>query len=77
MPSKNISIKKEIYHKLELFKKENESFSGVIDRLICKSLEDRDINKCFGLWKDLTNNEIIEIKSHNQNMRKKFAERFS
>ena len=61
MPSKKISIKEETYHRLELFKKENERFSGVIDRLISKSLEDRDITKCFGLWKDLTNDEMIEI----------------
>lgn len=58
MASKNISITEEVYNKLIKIKRENESFSELILRLI-KS-QKQDIMKSFGKW-DLSNKEKKEI----------------
>ena len=45
MGSLNISIKKSIYEKLVQLKKEGESFSDLLERLMGQ----KDITRCFGL----------------------------
>ena len=49
MASKNISITNEIYLKLKRIKHPNESFSGVISRLLDKN---RNPFNFIGIWED-------------------------
>ena len=46
MSSVNISIREDVYEKLKRLKKEDESFSDVIEHLT----ENKDITRCFGLF---------------------------
>ncbi len=77
MVSKNISIRKVLYDRLELHKKPGESFSDVIERLLDKQKDERDIMKCFGLWSNIPENLIAEMREHNKEMRQAFTERFT
>lgn len=62
MVSKQISIRKEIYDRLKSQKKENESFSDVIKRLLDNQSNFEEIKSCFGLSKDLPDEIIDEFK---------------
>lgn len=55
MESKNISIRKDIYKKLKNLKKQNESISDVIERLINEGSKGTGFRlmKYFGAWEDL------------------------
>lgn len=50
MASKNISIKEEVYNLLKDARREDESFSDVIERLIKK--DKKDLSEYFGALKD-------------------------
>ncbi|MGV9200437.1 MAG: antitoxin VapB family protein [Promethearchaeia archaeon] len=58
MTSKNISIKENVYNKLLKIKRENESFSDLLSRLL-KS-QKNSLEKSFGAW-DLSETEKKEI----------------
>ena len=57
MPSKNISITADIYAKLKQIKRPNESFSGVIGRILDKP---RDIFEFIGIWEDWNEFDTFE-----------------
>ncbi|MHA1719524.1 MAG: antitoxin VapB family protein [Promethearchaeota archaeon] len=57
MASKNISITEEIYSKLKRLKRPNESFSGVIGRLLKKQKNPFDF---IGIWEDWDNFDLFE-----------------
>ncbi len=58
MTSKNISITKDVYDKLKMIKRENESFSELFLRLL--SVQRISLEKSFGAW-NLTEKEKKEI----------------
>ena len=65
MATKTISILDDVYHKLLKLKREDESFSEELDRL----LEARgNISDCAGLWNWMKENEAIDIE---ENIRKR------
>ena len=75
MTSKIISIREEIYKKLKNLKRPNESFSGVIDRLISK--QKKDPLKHFGIGKDLPKDVIddfekVIFESRKEDLKKAF-----
>ena len=60
MGSLNISITENIYTRLKGLKKEEESFSEVLGRL----MDEKDISKCYGLLKDYTSDlKIIRAEA--------------
>jgi predicted CopG family antitoxin len=75
--SKNISIKKETYNKLQNLKKESESFTDVIEQLLGDSKNiGNDLDRFFGIWKEdpiLTMEMIQSNRAElNQQLRKRF-----
>lgn len=52
MPSTQISIKREIYKRLKREKREGESFSDVIERILPDSSNVDDILSCVGIAKE-------------------------
>ncbi|TFF97479.1 MAG: antitoxin [Promethearchaeota archaeon] len=58
MASKNISITEDVYNKLVQIKRENESFSELITRLL--ESQKKNLEKAFGSW-DLKKDEKEEI----------------
>lgn len=59
MTSKTISVSEDVYNLLKKMKLEKESFSQTIRRLV----KDRKISDCAGLWSDLPDTAIEEIKA--------------
>ncbi len=57
MASKNISITKDIYSKLKRLKWPNESFSGVIGRLLKKQ---KNPFEFIGIWEDWDKADLFE-----------------
>ena len=57
MVSKNISITKDIYNKLEQLKRPNESFSGVIGRLLKKR---KNPFEFIGIWEEWDKFDLFE-----------------
>jgi len=60
MVSKNISITEEVYDLLSKVKLEDESFSDAIARLIRSGGK---LSECAGLWKDMSKEELEELKA--------------
>lgn len=56
MTSRNINIEISVYDRLRKLKKENESFSEALDRLL--EVSGRNINASFGALKDISYSEI-------------------
>jgi len=77
MTYKTIDISEDVYKKLKGKKKDNETISDVIERILDIRVEPKkDIRKAFGLWKDLPK-EILEImKSAHKEMREEVNRRF-
>lgn len=75
MVSKQISIRKEIYDRLKSQKKEDESFSDVIKRLLNNQSNFEEIKNCFGLSKDLPDEIIDEFKQASKEMREMIKNR--
>lgn len=57
MASKNISITKDIYSKLKRLKRPNESFSGVIGRLLKKK---KNPFEFLGIWEEWDKFDLFE-----------------
>ena len=57
MVSKNISITKDIYSKLKGLKRPNESFSGVIGRLLKKQ---KNPFEFLGIWEEWDKFDLFE-----------------
>jgi predicted CopG family antitoxin len=72
-----IDISEEVYKKLEEKKKDNETISNVIERVLdLRDESKKDIRKAFGLWKDLPK-EILEImETAHKEMREEIKRRF-
>ncbi|TFG23437.1 MAG: hypothetical protein EU529_07420 [Promethearchaeota archaeon] len=78
MTHNTIDISEEVYNKLNEKKKDNETISDFIERILdIKAEPKKDIRKAFGLWKDLPQ-ELLEImKFTHKVMRKEINRRFS
>jgi predicted CopG family antitoxin len=59
LTSKTISVSEDVYNLLKKMKLEKESFSSTIRRLV----KGRRISDCAGLWSDLPDTAIEEIKA--------------
>jgi predicted CopG family antitoxin len=57
--SVQISIRKDIYDKLKALKKEDESFSDIIDRMLNGQGNLQDVIKCYGIARGEDDAEII------------------
>ena len=59
MTTKTITIKEEVYHKLVALKTAEESFSDEIERILERK---RDIMDFWGVWKDMSEEETMQLK---------------
>jgi len=59
LTSKTIAVSEDVYILLKRMKLKDESFSSTIRRLV----KGRRIGDCAGLWSDLPDSEVEEIKS--------------
>jgi len=77
MASKNISIKKETYDKLVALKKDNESFTDIIESLLHPAQNiGRNLEPFFGMWGE-DPIVTVEMAAENRNeINKQLAERF-
>lgn len=67
MASKTISVTEDIYKLLSRMKLKSESFSEMLARLARKR---GSLSDCAGLWKDMSGEEIEELKEGMKEMRK-------
>jgi predicted CopG family antitoxin len=63
MTLKTIKIKEFIYTKLLERKKDDESISDVIERLLGFTEQSKNIKKYFGLWKDVPKEYFMIMES--------------
>ncbi|TXT59515.1 MAG: hypothetical protein BAJALOKI2v1_200028 [Promethearchaeota archaeon] len=75
MASKQISIRKDIYDRLKSQKKENESFSDVIKKLLDNQSNFEEVKECFGLSKDLPDDFVDEFKKASKETREMIKDR--
>ena len=66
MATKNLAIREEVYKKLLEAKKEGESFSDVIEKLLAKR---EDLLSLWGAWGD--EGEVVFIENSVKEMRKR------
>ena len=66
MATKNLAIREEVYRKLSEAKKEGESFSDVIEKLLEKR---GDLLSLWGAWRD--DREVMFIENSVKEMRKR------
>jgi predicted CopG family antitoxin len=77
MTSNQISIRKDIYEKLKKIKREKESFSDLIERLLGKS-NINDVLDCFGIVDGKENQDFLDIAFEGQKqMRDSLNKKFS
>ena len=76
MTSKTIDIDEELYTKLEEKRKEKESISEVIERLLGEKKDKKDIKRAFGLWKDIPREIINIMESAHEELRQDINRRF-
>ncbi len=74
MKFKTLTIKKEVYEELLKIKRKNESFSELFMRLIKK--EKPDIEKFFGAWSDLSDEEFKKVMKSIARFRKEMERGF-
>ena len=77
MPLKTIKIDEELYKKLLERKKENESISDLIARILSVQKEPQNIKKFFGLWKDLPEEVFKIMESDQKELRDDINRRFA
>ena len=77
MASKNISVRLEIYERLEKLKQEGESFSDVIERLLNEGSKGSTsrLMKYFGAWSDFPEEFDQKIKEFRKSMNDNIEER--
>jgi len=73
MVSKTISVTEEVFKLLARMKLPGESFSQAIKRLVRRGR----ISECAGLWSDMSEDELEEIRRNIGLMRNQAAEEFS
>ncbi|MCD6484111.1 MAG: antitoxin VapB family protein [Candidatus Odinarchaeota archaeon] len=67
---KTLMIKDDVYKKLKMLKRENESFSDVISRLISQADNRAKLEKFFGI---LSEEETEAMKKESSKVRKKLS----
>jgi len=77
MTLKTIKISERIYKKLLDSKKDEESITEFLERLLDIKEQSKDINKSFGIWKDLPKEYFEIIKSDIKEIREGINQRFS
>ena len=70
MTLKTIKISERIYNKLLDSKKDEESISEFLERLLDIKEQSKDINKSFGIWKDVPAEYFEIIESDIKEIRK-------
>jgi predicted CopG family antitoxin len=77
MTLKTIKISERIYKKLLDSKKDEESITDFLERLLDIKEQSKDINKSFGIWKDLPAEYFEIIESDIKEIREGINQRFS
>ena len=77
MTLKTIKIDEALYKKLLERKRENESMSDVIARILNIHIEPQDIKKFFGLWKKLPEEYFKIMESDQRELREDVNRRFA
>ena len=77
MTLKTIKIDEIIYKKLLERKKENESISDMIARILSLQKEPQNIKKFFGLWKDLPEEYFKVMELDQKELREDVNRRFA
>ena len=77
MTLKAIKISERIYKKLLDSKKDEESITDFLERLLDIKEQSKDINKSFGIWKDLPAEYFEIIESDIKEIREGINQRFS
>ena len=77
MTLKTIKISERIYKKLLDSKKDEESISEFLEQLLDIKEQLKDINKSFGIWKDLPVECFEIIESDIKKIREGINQRFS
>ncbi len=77
MTLKTIKISERIYNKLLDSKKDEESISEFLERLLDIKEQSKDINKSFGIWKDVPAEYFEIIESDIKEIREGINQRFS
>ncbi len=77
MTLKTIKIDEALYKKLLERKRENESMSDVIARILNINIEPQDIKKFFGLWKNLPKEYFKIIEADQKELRGDVIRRFA
>jgi len=77
MTLKTIKINERIYKKLLDSKEDEESISEFLERLLDIKEQSKDINKSFGIWKDLPAEYFEIIESDIKEIREGINQRFS
>jgi len=67
MASKTISVTEDVYRLLSMMKLKSESFSEMLVRLAKKK---GSLSECAGLWEDMSEEEIEELREGIKEMRK-------
>jgi len=77
MASKNISVRQEIYEKLERLKQQDESFSDVIERLLNEGSKGSTsrLMKYFGVWSDFPKGFAQKVEEFRKSMNENIDER--
>jgi predicted CopG family antitoxin len=73
-----ISIRRDVYEKLKRSKRDGESFSDTIDRVLSSQSNAKDIIDCYGILRDNNDVEILDAYTEGRKkirdaMRSRFA----
>lgn len=70
MTSKTIAVREDVYRLLSRMKLKGESFSEMLARLARKK---GSLSECAGLWRDMSEEEVEELRAGIKEMRKSLA----
>ena len=77
MTIEQVPLRKDVIDKLQDKRREGESISDVISRLLGNNERDQDLSSFFGRWKDVPDEVFEVMEAANDDMRKEFKERFT
>jgi len=77
MASKNISVRLDLYDKLQKLKQKGESFSDIIERLLDEGLKGSPsrLMKYFGVWADFPEDFTQKAEEFRKSMNENIEER--
>lgn len=77
MTLKNVKIDETLYKELLERKKEDETISDVIGRMLHSKRKPHNIKKVVGLWKDIPKDYLEIMEADRKELREKINRRFS